>query len=103
MEKINAIIDILQDVKAKDIMAYDFQGTSPYYDSFIIATANERQASAAVNHIKQKFGMDIRGVEGKGSPWVLIDLTDIVIHIFREEDRAYYNFEQRLLGIKRII
>lgn len=103
MEKINKIIDILKTVAAKDVVAYDFQNSSPYYDYFIIATANDRQANAAINHLKTAFKADIRGVEGKGSPWVLIDLKDIVIHIFKEEDRKFYNFEQRLLGIERII
>ncbi|MBE0700812.1 MAG: ribosome silencing factor [Acholeplasmataceae bacterium] len=103
MEKVNKIIQILQDLKVKDLVAYDFEKTSPFYDYFVIATVNERQGGAAVNHLKKALVEgEIRHVEGKGGSWVLIDMHDVIVHLFKDEDRKYYNFDQRLLGVKRI-
>jgi ribosome-associated protein len=103
VEKLNKIIEILEDVKVKDLAVYDFEKSSPFYDYFIIATTNERQATAAVSYLKKSLLADeIRNVEGKGGSWVLIDAHDIIIHLFREEDRKFYGFDNRLISVKRI-
>lgn len=103
MEKLNKIIQTLEDLKVKDLAVYDFEKTSPFYDYFVIATTNERQGNAAINYVKKALlADDIKHVEGKGGSWVLIDTHDVIIHLFREEDRKFYGFDQRLLGIKRI-
>jgi ribosome-associated protein len=103
VEKLNKIISTLEDVNVKDLAVFDFEKTSPFYDYFVIATTNERQANAAINYLKKKLLADeIRHVEGKGGTWVLIDCHDVIVHLFREEDRKFYGFDQRLMGIKRI-
>ena len=103
MEKLNKIVQILEDLKVKELAVYDFEKTSPFYDYFVIATTNERQGNAAVNYLKKGlFADDIKHVEGKGGSWVLIDCHDVIIHLFKEEDRKYYGFDQRLLGVKRV-
>jgi ribosome-associated protein len=103
VEKLNKIINTLEDLKVKDLAVYDFEKTSPFYDYFVIATTNERQGSAAINHVKKALLVDeIKHVEGKGGSWVLIDCHDVIIHLFKEEDRKYYGFDQRLIGVKRV-
>ena len=103
MEKIKHIIEALEGLKVKDLKIYDFEHTSPFYDYFVIATTNERQANAAITHLKKVLNpQDIKRVEGKGGSWTLIDATDIIIHLFKEEDRNFYGFDQRLLGVKQI-
>ncbi len=103
MEKLNKIIEALEDVKVKDLKVYDFNQTSPFYDYFVIATTNERQANAAINYIKKALlADDVKHIEGKGGTWVLIDCNDVIVHLFQEEDRKYYGFDQRLIGVKRI-
>lgn len=97
------IIDILEKVNAKDIGVYDFEKTSPFYDYFIIATTNERQANAAISYFKKELGSSVKQVEGKGGSWILIDCSDVIIHLFTEEARNYYQFETRLLNIKRVL
>jgi ribosome-associated protein len=85
------------------LAVYDFEQSSPFYDYFVIATTNERQGNAAINYLKKALPDDaIKHVEGKGGTWVLIDAHDVIIHLFREEDRKYYGFDQRLIGVKRI-
>ncbi len=104
MDLLHKIIDTLEDVKVKDLKAYDFEKTSPFYDYFIIATVNERQANAAINHLKKALGDDdFRHIEGKGGTWVLIDCHSVVVHLFSEEEREYFGFDKRLIDIKRVI
>ncbi|MFA6800690.1 MAG: ribosome silencing factor [Acholeplasmataceae bacterium] len=103
MDKINAIIETLEDLKVKDLKVYDFGKTSPFYDYFVIATVNERQGSAAINHLKQKLTLDeIKNVEGKGGTWVLIDCNEVIVHLFTEDQRQYYDFDKRLMDVKQI-
>jgi len=103
VDKLNKIIETLEDLKVKDLAVFDFEKASPFYDYFVIATTNERQGSAAINHIKKALlAEEIKHVEGKGGTWVLIDCHDVIIHLFREEDRKFYGFDQRLLGVKRV-
>ena len=101
MENNQLIKEQLENVKAQDISVFDFKGQSPFYDYFIVATTNDRQANAAINYIKKVLPKEqIKHVEGKGGSWLLIDCYDIIIHLFREEDRAFYNFDERLMEFK---
>ena len=93
MENLNKIIQALEDLKVKDLRAFDFEKTSPFYDYFVIATTNERQANAAINHIKKALlADDVKHVEGKGGTWVLIDCGDVIVHLFQEEHRYKKNY-----------
>ncbi len=104
MDKLKKVIDTLEGLKVNNLVAYDFEQTSPFYDHFVIATVNERQGTAAVNHLKKAFQPEnIRSVEGKSGSWLLIDLNDIIVHLFSEEDRAYYGFDRRLIGVRKIL
>lgn len=103
MQKINKIIEILEQVKATNIKAFDYEKKSPFYDYIVIGTTNERQGIAAVSYFKKNDSIKIRNVEGKDkSGWILIDAGDVIIHLFSQEDRKFYNFDERLLGIKQI-
>lgn len=99
MKKYLEVVKVLDDLKAKDIKVYDFNKTSPFYDYFIIATVNERQANAAANNLKQTFREDLKNIEGKSSGWVLVDMNDIVIHLFKAEDREFYGLDKMLYGL----
>jgi ribosome-associated protein len=101
MENIRLIKEQLENVKAVDISVFNFKGQSPFYDYFIVATTNDRQANAAINYIKKVLPKEqIKHVEGKGGSWLLIDCFEIIVHLFREEDRAFYNFDERLMEFK---
>ena len=96
--KIKTIIDQLENVKAKDIKVFNLKSVSPYYDYFIVATANDRQSNAAINYIKKALGdKEIKHSEGKGGSWLLMDCFDVIVHIFDEPSRQFYQFDQRLM------
>ncbi len=103
MDLLHKIINTLEDLKVKDLKAYDFEKTSPFYDYFVIATVNERQGNAAINHLKKALhDDDLKHIEGKGGTWVLIDCQSVIVHLFSEEEREYFGFDKRLLDIKRV-
>lgn len=102
LNKLKVINDILEETKAKNIKIYDFEKKSPFFDYVFVATTNGRQASAIAGYLKKADLLDTNRVEGKNTGWTLIDIGDIIIHLFDEQERKNYNFDERLLGIKRI-
>ncbi|MDY0276878.1 MAG: ribosome silencing factor [Acholeplasma sp.] len=103
MKKIKKVIDILGQVNAKDIKSFDYEGKSPFFDYIIIATTNDRQGNAVIGYLKDAEILNTERVEGKnGGGWILIDTGDTIIHLFNEEQRKRYNFDERLLGVKEL-
>ena len=100
MVKYESVVKVLEDIKAKDIKVYDFNKTSPFYDYFIIATVNERQANAAANNLKQSFKDELLNIEGKSSGWVLVDLNDVIVHLFQAQEREFYGLDKMLYGFQ---
>jgi ribosome-associated protein len=68
-------------------------------DFFVIATGNsDRQLRALADHVKvelkDKHRVQPHGVEGLAEPgWVLMDYSTVVVHLFQEERRQYYDLE----------
>lgn len=84
--------------KAKNIRAFNLQGLTQIADCFVICTAtSEPQMKAVRNGIiegMKEIGVAQTHVEGNHrSDWILIDYIDIIVHIFREEARAFYDLE----------
>ena len=103
MNLIEIIYDCLGKVKAKDVLEYDTKGFSPFYDTMILASVDsERQATAGVSYIEEeaaKAGFQIRGIEGEGTTWVLIDLFDVIVSIFTKEEREHFSLEKIYLDL----
>lgn len=107
MTKIEIIINALEDVNAFDVLAFDTQTKSPFFDYFVISSVtSDRQLQAAISHINQdlaKNDFPHPVVEGRNSKsWVLIDCKDIIINIFTREEREYYNLEKMMVGIEKL-
>ncbi|MDR2465228.1 MAG: ribosome silencing factor [Streptococcaceae bacterium] len=83
---------------AVDMMALDVREISLLADYFVITHGHsERQINAIVDEVVDKAkenGVEIKQVEGRGGKWILIDLKDVIVHIFTEEERSYYNLEK---------
>lgn len=87
------------DKLAHDIVALDVSERLALADVFLIASApSERQVNAIVDGIEEELAkQDLRPVrrEGRsGGRWVLLDYSDIVIHVQHEEDRVFYALER---------
>jgi len=95
------------DKKAENIMVLDIRELSVIAEYFMICHGNnERQVQAIVNEIRDqahKNGYNIRGIEGADQGrWVLVDLGDVVVHVFHREEREFYNIE-RLWGDAKVV
>ncbi len=93
------IIEAIEDRNGDDTQIIDLDGISIIADTFIITSANnERKVNAIAEHIDEKLsenGIEPIGIEGKNNGrWILMDYGDTVVHIFHEEDRAFYNLER---------
>ncbi|MBZ5749318.1 MULTISPECIES: ribosome silencing factor [Metabacillus] len=88
--------------RAEDVIALNMKGISLIADYFLICHGNsDKQVQAIAREIKEKAAeMDVyvERIEGfDEARWVLIDLGDVVAHVFHKDERGYYNLE-RLWG-----
>lgn len=92
------IAELASDKKARDIKAYNVKGLTLIADAFVICTAtSEPQMKAVAASVRQgmkDIGISPLNSEGshKGG-WVLIDFGDVIVHIFREEPREFYDLD----------
>lgn len=89
----------VDDKKALDIVALDMRGLSLIADYFIICHGNsEKQVQSIAHEVKknaQENGIELKRLEGYDQArWVLIDLDDVIVHIFHKDERGYYNLEK---------
>jgi len=100
-----SIVDALEDKKAFDLIVMDVRGHSPVTDRFIIASGrSDRQLKAlaqAVMEAAHRRGMAVH-VEGmEAMEWLLIDLGDVVVHLFLPEIRQTFQLEKLWSGQSR--
>jgi len=89
----------LEDKKANEIRILDIEKISTLADYFIIASGtNKNQVQAMVDNVEEfleKAGYQPKQIEGYHmANWILMDYGDIVIHIFDEENRLFYDLER---------
>lgn len=89
----------LEDKKALDIKIIDISNISVLADYFLIASgSNRNQVQAMVDNVQEelhKAGFDAKQVEGYNTAnWILLDYGDIIIHVFDEENRLFYDLER---------
>ena len=99
--------DIAADKKCEDVLLLDVTQRTVLADYFLIATArNRRQLRAVADGIARevtKVGRKPRHVEGTGGErWVLLDLGDVVVHVFDPEARTFYDLESLWADAPRV-
>ncbi|QJR09108.1 Ribosomal silencing factor RsfS [Usitatibacter rugosus] len=93
------VVEALDDIKARDILAIDVRKVTYAFDWIVVATAESaRQTKALAHHVKDKLkeaGSVVIGMEGEGTgDWILVDAGDVVAHIMQPVARRYYNLEE---------
>jgi ribosome-associated protein len=95
------------DKKAKDTIVLELKNLTVIADYFVICSGESTtQVKAIAEHIEEtfkKYGIKPLSIEGKGyAHWVLMDYGDVIVHVFEDETRAYYELEKFWLDAPRI-
>ena len=93
------IVHWLDEAKAEEVVTIDLAGKSSIGDFMVVATGrSDRHVGAIAEQIGRKLkeqGLGRIRVEGmEACDWVLIDTGDIIVHVFRDEVREFYNLEK---------
>jgi ribosome-associated protein len=86
------------DKKAENIKVLNLTGISSFTDYFVICSGtSDRQVQAIADSVKstlKKEGSELVSIEGYGEGrWILMDFGDVVVHIFQDALREYYDLE----------
>ena len=101
--RVKAILELVQSAldhhKAENTVVVNLKRKTAIADYLIIASGtSKRHVGAMADHVQsciKEFGFKSAKVEGaKHCDWVLIDLGDIIVHLFRHEVREFYNLEK---------
>ena len=98
-ELLAAAVKILDSKKAEDIRVIEIGDLTIIADYFVIAngtsSTHTRSLADEVEFQLKEKGAEPRQIQGNnGSNWIILDYSDIVIHIFNKEMREFYNLER---------
>ena len=84
---------------AEDLVAFDVSDPLPLVDAFLLATGtSERNVAAIADAVEEAMleqGVKRLRREGKAEArWILLDFGDLVVHVFHEQERAFYGLER---------
>ena len=96
-ETAKTVLGILEDRKAENIVSIDVKGRSTLTDVIIVATGtSEPHLKALADTLQMHFKKagDPPRVSGDSeSAWIVLDLFDVIVHLFLPDARAYYDIE----------
>ena len=99
-EKTELICKILSDKKACDIVYLDVEEKTSLCDYFVIAGGRSKtQVKSLAENLEEKLKKEYelipRRVEGvRGGRWAVLDYTDVIVHLFGDEERDFYRLER---------
>ena len=93
------LFEVLENLKARDLVVLDVRTISSITDKMVIVTGSSNRQIKAMHDaliiLSKQLEMPVIGVEGKESyEWVLVDFGDVIIHLMREEARKFYDLEK---------
>ena len=104
------VVEAMDSVKGKEIVTLDLRETgTAVTDYFVICHANskvqvEAIADKVINEVRDKVGVKPYHIEGKDNiEWILIDFVDVVVHVFLQSARSYYQIEALWADAERIV
>ena len=96
---IRAAAEAASDKLASDIVAFDVSEQLVITDAFLVCSApNARQVKAIVDEIEDRLlrigAKPVRREGERDGRWVLLDYSDVVVHVQHQEERAFYALER---------
>ena len=98
-EMAKIVFDALDEKKGEDIKIIDIHNVSVIADYFVITSGtNSNQVQAIVDNVEEQLGragFEAKQIEGnRNSSWILMDYGDVIVHVFDEENRLFYDLER---------
>lgn len=95
---LDRVVAVIGAHKAEEVIVFDVREVVSYADYVLICSGQSgRQVSAIADHVLEELkqaGVEPLGVEGKHEgDWVLLDYGDVIVHVFDDPVRAFYNLE----------
>jgi len=98
LELVKKIAKVLDDKKAIDIKAIEISELTIVADCFVIANGTSNtHVKALANEVEYeltKLGIEPSHIEGRATGWILLDYGNVVVHVFLQDSREYYNLER---------
>jgi ribosome-associated protein len=95
---LKSVLSAAEEKKANDVVALNLQGISLIADYFVICHGNsDTQVLSIANEIRKQAELSGKRVRLEGmdtARWVLVDMGDVVAHVFHREEREYYHLER---------
>lgn len=95
----NAVLNALDDMKAKDVVCLDVKPLTSMADFMVVASGtSSRHVKATADRVEEyarNLGVKPLGVEGaQAAEWILVDLNDVIVHVMMPEARRFYDLEK---------
>ena len=93
------IVEIASDNLASDIVMLDLRGLASFTDYFIVMSADSSRLIQAlendISRMMKDAKLNIHRREGSAATgWVLMDCSDVIVHIFAPEEREFFGLER---------
>lgn len=98
-EKLEIVLKACDDKLGEDVKTIEIGDRTSLADYFVLVTGGSiLQTKAIANEIEEKIekaGYEVYGKEGlRDGGWILLDLGDIIVHVFTKDQREFYNLEK---------
>ena len=96
---LSLVLKILEDNKAEDVITISLKGKSNEADHMVVASGSSNRSVSALSEkliqgLKNDLGIYVRTEGLNNADWVLLDSGDVIIHVFRQEVREFYQIEK---------
>lgn len=109
-EIVATVVEAMDSVKGKEIVTLDLRETgTAVTDYFVICHANSKTqvdalADKIIDEVRDKNGVKPYHVEGRdNTEWILIDFVDVVVHVFLQSMRKFYQLEELWADAEKIV
>ena len=91
--------EIAADKKAEELVALDMRGIASFTDFFLLCSGNSEPHLKAIvseleDRLRKDHGIRPRRIDGfPASQWVVADYSDVIVHVFHHQKRAFYSLE----------
>jgi ribosome-associated protein len=93
-------LDILDETKGENILILELAEVCSFTDYFVICTGSTERMLDALSDavrvmVKKRHKLGVMKIEGDAqSGWILLDYGDVIVHLFSQDLREYYNLEE---------